>query len=87
MMSAFPRFEVPIGRDANGGAVHWNAPGCRFVTAYCTVEAFHQLGGHMYGVAVACIEEIALIKVEAKQSEPNGSVLVSEEDLVLLSSS
>jgi hypothetical protein len=83
-MHALLDFEVAIGRDAYGGVLHWKAPGCVFVTANCTQEAFIKLGGYMYGVALNCIEEIALLKVEAKQMRSDGSVLITEDDLMLL---
>jgi hypothetical protein len=85
-MEVLPSFEVPIGRNSKGGALHWKQPGCEFLTAYCTLEAFRNLGGYMYGVAVACVEDIALLKFEAGQLAADGSVIISEEDLTLLRS-
>lgn len=83
-MDGEQQFEVPIGRDVRGAPLHWKAPGCRFVTARCAGEAFARLGGYMYGVAIAAIEEIALLKVEAGLTAPDGSVTVDEPDLALL---
>lgn len=79
------KFAVPTGRNVKGEVLHWKAPGCVSVIACCDCATVERLGGFMYGVALTCIEEIALLKFEAGQTEADGSMIVSEQDFGLLS--